>query len=135
MKSNRRSLLLLVVASAASAALASESGLSLTLEVVHAGESRQLPNVWCNFGQEVTVQVEPSISVEFTARDRGTAVELAFLVHQAAAPGQPPLELPRALVEFGANSVIRISAASGEQYALAFRAERSARPSWLGHRS
>ncbi len=135
MNANRRSVLLLALASLTSSALAGESGLLLALKVRHAGESRELPNVWCTFGQYVSVQVEPSISVEFTAHDRGSTVELAFAVRQAGAAEPGLVRFPRSVVEFGADSAIRIQAAGGEQYELAFRAERSARPSWPVHRS
>ena len=135
MNTNRRSVLLLALAGISTAAHAGESGLLLALKVQHAGESRELPNVWCTFGQQVSVQVQPSISVEFTAVDRGSKVELAFAVRQAGSAEPRLIELPRTVVEFGANSAIQVPAVSGEQYELAFRAERSARPAWPVHRS
>ena len=135
MNTNRRSVLLLALASISSAVLASEQGLLLALKIQHAGESRELPNVWCTFGQQVSVQVEPGVSIEFTARDQGSTVELAFAVRQAEAAEPALLQLPRAVVEFGSRSAIRVQVASGEPYELAFRAERSARPSWPGRQS
>ena len=135
MNTNRRSVLLLALAGVASAALASEQGVLLAIKIQHAGESRELPSVWCTFGQQVAVQVEPGTSVEFTARDHGSTVELAFAVRQAGVGAPGLVQLPHTAVEFGANSAIRVQAASGEQYELAFRAERSAKPSWPGLRS
>ena len=135
MNTNRRSVLVLALAGISSAALAEESGLLLALKVQRAGESHELPNVWCTFGQLVSVRVKPSITVEFTAFDRGSRVELAFAVLQAEVAEPRLMELPRTVVEFGANSAVRVAPASGEQYELAFRVERSARPSWPGRRS